>query len=161
MLGTRRKLLLSISALTARLGPAPLSPASRLLHSGPVQPAEAGSLLPWRGRGARGRWEEDEVAVVGQGEVVVADRVAWDEHRQEKFIPVTRRSLVRRLGEEEALLSWEERGKLESFAATLDARFSQRFQGILEETKVYWALYTCTQLIFEGSSPSLSLPVPV
>lgn len=59
-----------------------------------------------------------------------------EQYRQEKFIPVTRRSLVRRLGEEEGLLNWQEREKLESFAAALDARFSQRLQSILEETKV-------------------------
>lgn len=58
------------------------------------------------------------------------------ENRREKFIPVTRRSLVRRLAEEEGLLNWEEKRLLENFAAALDARFSQRFQGILEETKV-------------------------
>jgi hypothetical protein len=60
---------------------------------------------------------------------------AWNGPREEKFIPVTRRSLVRWLGEEEGLLSWEEREKLEVFAAALDARFSQRFQGCLKEAK--------------------------
>ena len=38
--------------------------------------------------------------------------------------------------EEEGLLSWQERRLVESFAASLDAYFSQRFYRILEETKV-------------------------
>lgn len=71
--------------------------------------------------------------VEGEGHVV---KDAREEPRGEKFIPVTRRSLVRRLGEEENLLNWQEREKLETFASALDARFSQRLQGILEETKV-------------------------
>lgn len=73
---------------------------------------------------------------MGKEVVQQADNEAWLEPRQEKFIPVTRRSLMRRLGEEEGLLNWEEREKLESFAAALDARFSQRFQGTLAEAKV-------------------------
>ena len=59
-----------------------------------------------------------------------------EQQRREKFIPVTRRSLMRRLRDEEGLLNWEERDKLESFAAALDSHFSQRFQATLQEAKV-------------------------
>ena len=119
--------------LSAQLGrpcfPPPLLAAIRLLYSTPVQRAETVSLLPWRrwGRGGRG---------VLEGGDVVKDTREVEELRLERFIPVTRRSLVRRLGEEEGLLNWQERQKLETFASALDARFSQRLQGILEETKV-------------------------
>lgn len=71
-----------------------------------------------------------------EGQLVEGKNEDRHENRREKFIPVTRRSLVRRLAEEEGLLNWEEKRLLENFAAALDARFSQRFQGILEETKV-------------------------
>ena len=56
--------------------------------------------------------------------------------RREKFIPVTRHSLMQRLREEEGLLNWQEREKLESFAAALDAHFSHRFLATLQEAKV-------------------------
>lgn len=85
--------------------------------------------------------------VEGQGQVV---KDAREEPRREKFIPVTRRSLVRRLGEEENLLNWQEREKLETFASALDARFSQRLQGLLEETKVWMtssSMY-CQETVF-------------
>ena len=57
---------------------------------------------------------------------------------------MTRRSLLRRLREEEGLLNWQEREKLESFAAALDSCFSQRFLGTLEEAKVGVTQYSNT-----------------
>lgn len=56
----------------------------------------------------------------------------------EKFIPVTRRALVSKLVETEGLLSWEERGLVERFAAAFDTHFSHRFYGILEEAKLLY-----------------------
>ena len=43
---------------------------------------------------------------------------------------------MNKLVEEEGLLNWKERGLIERLAAALDAHFSQRFYGILEEAKV-------------------------
>ena len=107
--------------------------AVRLVHSTPPLKAEAVSLLPWK-------WglRKQQKDVEKESEVpdLRSETEAWIEGKKEKFIPVTRRSLLRRLGEEEGLLNWEERGLLERFAAALDARFSQRFQAILEEAKV-------------------------
>lgn len=58
------------------------------------------------------------------------------EKQEEKFIPVTRRTLVNKLVEEDGLLNWEEKRLMESFAASLDAYYSQKFYAILEEAKV-------------------------
>ena len=121
-----RRLLFSLSTQPRRPAlPASLSAAVRLLYNTPIQRVEMMSLLP-------------RSEAVGE---------VWNGPREEKFIPVTRRSLVRRLGEEEGLLSWEEREKLEIFAAALDARFSQRFQGCLEEAKVNTHTHTHTPLL--------------
>lgn len=85
--------------------------------------AEAVSLLPWRRRETK---SEEAVGVA----------TTTPPQRREKFIPVTRRSLMRRLREEEGLLNWEERDKLETFAAALNAHFSHRFLATLQEAKV-------------------------
>lgn len=58
------------------------------------------------------------------------------EKQEEKFIPVTRRTLVNKLVEEDGLLNWEEKRLVESFAASLDAYYSQKFYALLEEAKV-------------------------
>ena len=60
------------------------------------------------------------------------------EKQEEKFIPVTRRTLVNKLVEEDGLLNWEEKRLMESFAASLDAYYSQKFYALLEEAKVRW-----------------------
>ena len=98
----------------------------RQLSISPARTVEVAAILPWRRRAPREREEEG-------GGVATADEAP----RREKFIPVTRRSLMKRLREEEGLLNWEEREKLEVFAAALDTRFSQRFLGTLAEAKVY------------------------
>ena len=105
------------------------SPARRLVSAGLPRLAEA-TLS--RESIAKTRDVDEE----GNGVVVRedADREFREETRQ-KFIPVTRRALVRRLAEEEGLLSWDEKRLLENLAAALDARFSQRFKTLLEETK--------------------------
>ena len=76
--------------------------------------------------------------------VEAQNRVKKFEKQKEKFIPVTRRTLVKKLVEEEGLLNWEEKRFLESFAASLDTYYSQKFYALLEEAKVrlgtWWAL---------------------
>ena len=90
-----------------------------------VTSLDAASLLPWRRR-------REETAVAAEDL----------EQRREKFIPVTRRSLLRRLREEEGLLNWREREKLDSFASSLDSCFSQRFLATLQEAKVSETTHT-------------------
>ena len=74
----------------------------------------------------------------GQEDDVIAaqNRVKKFERQEEKFIPVTRRTLVKKLVEEEGLLSWEEKRLVEPFAASLDTYYSQKFYALLEEAKV-------------------------
>ena len=69
------------------------------------------------------------------------------EKQEEKFIPVTRRTLVNRLVEEDGLLNWEEKRLLESFAASLDAYYSQKFYALLEEAKVRDHLRQISRLV--------------
>ena len=64
-------------------------------------------------------------------EVVGEDKVTT-----EKFIPITRQMLVKTLVKESAMLSPQERDKLEDFSAALDAYTSQRFYTRLEDMKV-------------------------
>lgn len=101
--------------------------AIRQLYSTPLRSVEVAAILPWRRKVLK---EENEMI----GGVASVDEVP---RRKEKFIPVTRRSLMRQLREEDGLLNWEEREKLEIFASSLDAHFSQRFLGTLAEAKVY------------------------
>ena len=106
----------------------PISTTIRQLYNTSVQRVEVAPLLRWRW-GARSEGDGVDAKIEG---AEAADELS----RQEKFIPVTRRSLIRRLREEEGFLNWEERERLEAFAAALDARFSQRFLGTLGEAKV-------------------------
>lgn len=77
-----------------------------------------------------------------QAQVEVQKRVWEEAHREdggpwlEKFIPVTRQGLVSRLEEEAEMLSPEERKRLGSLAAALDAFISRRFYAQLESMKV-------------------------
>lgn len=71
------------------------------------------------------------VPTQNQVEKLVEDR------RLEKFIPVTRRALLRALVEEKELLSSEEKRLMESVAAALDAKYSKKFYSILEQAKVF------------------------
>lgn len=68
------------------------------------------------------------------------------EKQEEKFIPVTRRTLVNKLVEEDGLLNWEEKRLVESFAASLDAYYSQKFYALLEEAKVRETEYKQTSM---------------
>ena len=72
----------------------------------------------------------------------VQKRVQKEAHKDdegplmEKFIPLTRQTLVSRLGQEEEMLTVDERNKLGQFAAALDAFISRRFYAQLERMKV-------------------------
>ena len=58
-----------------------------------------------------------------------------------KFIPITRGTLLKTLVMEKGMFSAKERLLLDDFAAALDAYYSQKFYGILEESKVcMWVL---------------------
>ena len=54
----------------------------------------------------------------------------------EKFIPVTRRTLLRVLMKDSGLLNSEQKMHMEKVAAALDAKYSKRFYSILEQAKV-------------------------
>lgn len=100
--------------------------------------ASASSLIPF---GWVKKSEKAPQALVEQttaeGSLVKAqNKLKKFEKQEEKFIPVTRRTLVNKLVEEDGLLNWEERKLLESFAASLDAYYSQKFYALLEEAKV-------------------------
>jgi hypothetical protein len=60
------------------------------------------------------------------------------EEKREKFIPVTRRALLRMLMEDEGLLTSgsEDKRLMSNVAAALDAKYSKRFYSILEQSKV-------------------------
>lgn len=99
------------------------------------------SLVPnfrWfrRDKKAQESAQKPAVTVEDDGTKAAQNRVQKFERQQEKFIPVTRRTLINKLVEEDGLLNWEEKRLLESFAASLDAYYSQKFYALLEEAKV-------------------------
>lgn len=55
---------------------------------------------------------------------------------RERFIPITRRSIVRHLIEEKDFLSEDEKKKYEDFALALDSAIVNKYHGILQELKV-------------------------
>lgn len=103
--------------------------------------ASASSLIPF---GWVKKSEKTPQALVqtveqttAEGSLVKAqNKLKKFEKQEEKFIPVTRRTLVNKLVEEDGLLNWEEKRLVESFAASLDAYYSQKFYALLEEAKV-------------------------
>lgn len=64
------------------------------------------------------------------------------EKRLEKFIPLTRRALLRMLMDEKDFLKTAEKQLMEGVAASLDAKYSKRFYSILEHCKVSFS-YHC------------------
>ena len=62
--------------------------------------------------------------------------VSIDDERLEKFIPVTRRTLLRVLLEDKGLFSSKQKKHMETVAAALDAKYSKRFYSVLEQAKV-------------------------
>ena len=55
---------------------------------------------------------------------------------REKFIPITRRSLIRHLLEKDNFLNDEEKRKFEDFALALDSAIVNKYHGVLQELKV-------------------------
>jgi hypothetical protein len=55
---------------------------------------------------------------------------------RERFIPITRRSIIRHLMQEEGVLIDAERKIFEKFALALDGALTNRYHGTLEELKV-------------------------
>lgn len=80
---------------------------------------------------------QEQAGGVGQSKRETDKTLALTEaKRLEKFIPVTRRALLRALMEEKGLLSTKEKQLMENVAAALDAKYSKRFYSILEQAKV-------------------------
>lgn len=101
--------------------------------------ASVSSLIPfgWFGIKKGDAPSQVQTTVVGEsGTVSAQNRVKTFKKEKEKFIPVTRRTLVNKLVEEDGLLNWEEKRLLETFAASLDTYYSQKFYSLLEEAKV-------------------------
>lgn len=85
-----------------------------------------------------------QTAVIGESGVASAkNRGETFKKHEEKFIPVTRRTLVNKLVVEDGLLNWEEKRLLETFAASLDTYYSQKFYALLEEAKVREQMCVC------------------
>ncbi len=58
-----------------------------------------------------------------------------DDHTN-KFIPITRGTLLKTLVMEKGMFTATERHLMEDFAAALDSHYSQKFYGVMEESKV-------------------------
>ncbi|XP_064641773.1 transmembrane protein 143-like isoform X2 [Lineus longissimus] len=56
-------------------------------------------------------------------------------HYRERFIPITRRSIIRHLMQEEGVLTDAERQVFEKFALAIDGALTNRYYGTLEELK--------------------------
>ena len=107
--------------------------------------ASISSLIPFRSKKVLEESSHGRVGTVKQtasdGKLKSAQKkLKKFEKQNEKFIPVTRRTLVNKLVEEDGLLNWEEKRLLQSFAASLDAYYSQKFYALLEEAKVWTIL---------------------
>ena len=63
--------------------------------------------------------------------------VPSDLPRNERYIPVTRKALVRSFLEDSSLLTGSERDNFAEFAAALDAHIYQKFYQMLDEMKVH------------------------
>lgn len=55
---------------------------------------------------------------------------------REKYIPITRRTLIRRIIEERDLLTPLEQRKFDEFAVALDSAIVQEYHGVLNDLKV-------------------------
>ena len=55
---------------------------------------------------------------------------------REKYIPITRRSIIRHLMEEEYFLNIEEKRMFEDFAVGLDTAIVNKYHGVLQDVKV-------------------------
>ena len=55
---------------------------------------------------------------------------------RERYIPITRRSVIRLLTQDEGLLSEEEKKQFHEFALALDSAIVSKYHGILQELNV-------------------------
>ena len=55
---------------------------------------------------------------------------------RERYIPVTRKSIIRYLVEQEKFFNDEEKKKFEEFALALDSAIVNKYHGVLQELKV-------------------------
>lgn len=62
--------------------------------------------------------------------------IFYDHVYREKYIPITRRTLIRRIIEEKNLLTAQEQRKFDEFAIALDSAIVQEYHGVLNELKV-------------------------
>ena len=91
--------------------------------------------------------QADESSLQSEVQKSVLDEAHKDDggSLMEKFIPITRRALVSRLGQEEEMLTVEERNGLGQFAGALDAFISRRFYAQLERMKVSMQICICRE----------------
>ena len=61
---------------------------------------------------------------------------------RERFIPLSRRSLIRELMQEDNFLSEAERRRFDEFAVALDTAINRQYHGVLSELKVIMAKVT-------------------
>lgn len=80
--------------------------------------------------------------------------------RLERFIPLTRRALLRMLMDEKEFLKTAEKQLMENVAASLDAKYSKRFYSILEHCKVSFSYHCEKHLpVFDQSNSKHSIQV--
>ena len=72
----------------------------------------------------------------GEGATVSPSVAQVDPIRHDRYIPITRRHLVRSLMEETKLLTGSERDNFTRFAAALDAHLYQKYYEYLDKMKV-------------------------
>ena len=77
----------------------------------------------------------------GEGATVSPSVAQEDPIRHDRYIPITRRHLVRSLMEETKLLTGSERDNFTRFAAALDAHLYQKYYEYLDKMKVGVHLY--------------------
>ncbi|KAK6185030.1 hypothetical protein SNE40_007356 [Patella caerulea] len=74
--------------------------------------------------------KQDGIAVSPEEEVPTEEQLY-----RERYIPITRRSVIRHIMEEEEFLTEEEKKKFEDFALALDSALVNKYHGILQELK--------------------------
>ncbi len=77
-----------------------------------------------------------EVATLSEADPCEDDVLRNIDDHTNKFIPITRGTLLKTLVMERGMFTVKERQSMEDFAAALDAYYSHKFYGLLEESKV-------------------------
>ncbi len=105
----------------------------------PIRHASTLSLNPLKWFQSNQTSKETAVAIQPQSAEVASHEedllMSIDEHTN-KFIPVTRGTLLKTLVMQKGLFTATERHLMEDFAAALDSHYSQKFYGVMEESKV-------------------------